>query len=198
MSLSNKSSTHELRGSSRLTFEQFIVKIDDDFHHELINGVHIIAPNPSLYHQRLSLRIGQYLLNYLDKHPSGKVFVELYLRMSPEVQEHAFKPDIVYYSTSDSFNEQPDHVTGVPSLVVEVLSPPESYRRDYIEKKEICEQYGVKEYWVVNPEDYVVDIFSLEQNKYTGRAYKRGEIIISQHPDFQSFELQVNKLFFID
>ena len=173
-------------------------KIDDDFHHELINGVHIIAPNPSPYHQRLSLRIGQYLLNYLDQHPNGKVFVELYLRMSSEDREHAFKPDIVYFSTINSFSEQPDHVIGIPSLVVEVLSPPGSYRRDYIEKKEICERYGVKEYWVVNPEDYVVDIFSLDQEKYTGRAYKKGETITSQHPDFQTFKLSVNKLFFID
>ncbi|GFR35342.1 hypothetical protein TCEA9_11540 [Thermobrachium celere] len=49
---------------------------------------------------------------------------------------------------------------GVPTLVVEVLSPSiSSY--DYIKKMDLYSRFGVKEYWIMSPANKTVEIFSL-------------------------------------
>jgi Uma2 family endonuclease len=50
-------------------------------------------------------------------------------------------------------------------LVVEVLSSG-SASRDHIAKRRIYESAGVREYWLVHPEDRILMIYRLEQEGY--------------------------------
>jgi Uma2 family endonuclease len=38
-------------------------------------------------------------------------------------------------------------------------------------------KYGVKEYWVVNPDIRIIDVYLLEDGKYVSRNFVAGEII---------------------
>ncbi len=49
---------------------------------------------------------------------------------------------------------------GAPDLVVEILSP-STQRHDRLVKLGLYQRAGVREYWVVNPEDQTVQVFTL-------------------------------------
>ncbi len=49
---------------------------------------------------------------------------------------------------------------GTPDLVVEVISPSNSYIDRY-SKKTKYEQFGVKEYWIADPANQTLEIFTL-------------------------------------
>ena len=57
---------------------------------------------------------------------------------------------------------------GAPDLIIEILSPGNP-RRDKMEKFNLYETPGVKEYWIVSPEGRMVEVFVLGPNGTYGR-----------------------------
>ncbi|MBF2034438.1 MAG: Uma2 family endonuclease [Leptolyngbyaceae cyanobacterium T60_A2020_046] len=54
-----------------------------------------------------------------------------------------------------------------PLLVVEVVSPGELQRdRDYIAKRTQYEDIGIPEYWVVDPQEHTVSVFTGQDGRY--------------------------------
>ena len=55
---------------------------------------------------------------------------------------------------------------GAPDLIIEIISAKNS-KHDIKDKFEIYQEHGVKEYWIVNPNDKNVNVFVLdEKGKY--------------------------------
>jgi Uma2 family endonuclease len=54
---------------------------------------------------------------------------------------------------------------GPVDLVAEVISLG-GRTRDRIEKRDLYEQYGIPEYWILDPEAETVEVLSLEQGRY--------------------------------
>ena len=64
---------------------------------------------------------------------------------------------------------------GAPDLVVEILSPGNSHKEVKL-KFELYEEAGVKEYWIVYPEEESLAVFLLNENgKYNGAALYAGK-----------------------
>lgn len=57
---------------------------------------------------------------------------------------------------------------GAPDLIIEILSP-STGKRDKLLKFNNYEKYGVKEYWIVEPDTKLVNVFTLQENKRYGR-----------------------------
>jgi Uma2 family endonuclease len=57
---------------------------------------------------------------------------------------------------------------GAPDLIVEITSP-STARIDKVEKFNLYEKHGVKEYWIVEPEISLVTVFLLQENGRYGR-----------------------------
>lgn len=55
--------------------------------------------------------------------------------------------------------------SGVPKFIVETLSPA-TVLRDKTEKKEIYQNAGVAEYWIISPRERAMEIYYLEDEKY--------------------------------
>jgi Uma2 family endonuclease len=56
-------------------------------------------------------------------------------------------------------------INGPVDLAVEVISLGER-NRDRIEKRDLYEQYGVREYWLIDPEAQTVEVLQLENGRY--------------------------------
>lgn len=86
-----------------------------------------------------------------------------------------FIPDFMV--VCDRSKLRPDGVHGAPDMVVEVLSPSTS-RRDRMYKKDLYEQSGVREYWIVSPAEKMIEQYVLEDN----RLFLRD--VYHQYPDY--------------
>jgi Uma2 family endonuclease len=65
-------------------------------------------------------------------------------------------------------NKLDDHgCIGAPDLVVEILSPGNSKKEMGI-KFDLYEENGVKEYWIVNPTEKTILLYSLQNEKFIG------------------------------
>jgi Uma2 family endonuclease len=76
------------------------------------------------------------------------------------------QPDLIYIKKENLSIFHPEgHIQGVPDLLIEIVSP-SSVPRDTVDKFRIYESYGVNEYWIVFPEQKVIEVFTLEDGKY--------------------------------
>jgi Uma2 family endonuclease len=136
---------------------------------ELWDGEIVMSPSPRPDHQRVVLRLARCLQDHVRAKQLGEVFVSpLDVVLSPR---RVVQPDIIFISQARSGIIQ-DSIRGAPDLVVEVISEG-SWRRDRVEKKDLYEQFGVAEYWVVDLEAKTIEVFALEKAAY--RLHSRAD-----------------------
>lgn len=82
---------------------------------------------------------------------------------------------------------------GSPDLVVELLMP-ETASRDLGPKLAIYEEYGVKEIWIVHPQDFTVAVYLLINRKYKIAALlPKGKIL--QSPTYPDLKVDLDEVF---
>ena len=121
---------------------------------EIIDGQLVMtSPRPTVNHNRICLNIAVLFSNYLrgKKCSPFSDGVDLFLD-----DKNRFVPDFMAVCDPDKI--QHDGVHGAPDLVVEVLSP-STAKNDRGLKKGAYGRCGVKEYWIVSPEDKTVEIY---------------------------------------
>ncbi len=137
---------------------------------ELWDGEIVMAPAPKPDHQEIVLNFATRLKAFVGRKKLGKVFVTpIDVVLS---QRRVVQPDIVFISTAHQTIIR-DHIGGVPDLLVEVISEG-SWRRDRVEKKNLYEQFGVAEYWIIDPESKIIEVFTLDKGTY--RLHARAEL----------------------
>lgn len=135
---------------------------------EIINGVPYLQAAPTWQHQAVLLELARQFANYLqDK--SCRVFTAPFDLRIPEANEkdeettNVVQPDIIIICDNSGLKKTGYY--GVPELIIEVVSP-STGQKDKIEKFNLYEKAGVKEYWIVEPDEKVVMVFTLEEGRY--------------------------------
>lgn len=116
---------------------------------ELINGILYMSPSPFEKHQRIITRLISQIYAYTEKFDLGEVFTapfDVYL----DEHSNAVQPDILFIAKANLSIIQ-GHVHGVPDLIIEILSAGNP-AHDTKRKKELYEKFGVREYWIIDPE----------------------------------------------
>jgi len=154
------------RPAVKLTYDDFLLFPDDGQRHELIDGEHYVTPSPNLRHQRISGQLHLAIGLYLRAHPIGEVF---YAPLDVVVSEFdVVEPDLLYVARERAAEVLiPQHVRGVPDLVVEIASKG-TRKRDETIKRALYDRSGVREYWVVDPEIDVIRVY-----RRTGGDFER-------------------------
>ena len=80
-------------------------------------------------------------------------------------EDNIMQPDVIYISRERLDIIRDGFIFGVPDLLVEILSD-STGRRDKIIKKKQYEHFGVKEYWLADPQYRTVDQFVLREGRY--------------------------------
>ncbi|NJO05702.1 MAG: Uma2 family endonuclease [Chloroflexaceae bacterium] len=116
---------------------------------EWVDGETIIFMPPNIVHQTLTTFLTTFIYLYVDFFKLGKVLaapVEMRL-----VKGHISRePDILFVQHEHLHRFDGLRLEGPADLVVEVVSP-ESVQRDQERKYSEYAQYGVSEYWLVDP-----------------------------------------------
>ena len=135
---------------------------------ELWDGEIIMAAAPRPIHQRIVAHTWRLLDDHVRSQTLGEVLispVDVVFGGSKAVQ-----PDVVFVPTSKAAIIQ-SCIRGVPDLLVEVISEG-TWRRDRVDKKALYEQFGVAEYWIIDPDSRLIEVFALAKGSY--RLHARG------------------------
>ena len=118
---------------------------------QLINDQLIMSPAPLITHADIIMLILRQLDSFVLKNNMGKVFVapvDVYLD-----EKNVYQPDIIFINNERREIIHEDAIYGAPDLVIEVLSPGNK-KYDKGKKKDVYLQSGVKEYWMIEPENF--------------------------------------------
>ncbi len=156
----------------KFTYEDYLLFPEDGKRHELINGEHFMSPAPKTFHQRILGRLFTAFSNFLKKSRLGEVFIaptDVVLSDFDVVE-----PDLVFIASANLHLITENNIQGAPDLVVEVLSP-SSRKTDEMIKRKLYQQYGVQEYWIVDPELQMVKIYRMTEHGYVRTAERSSE-----------------------
>lgn len=174
-----------------ITQKQFTVKDYKNMeegppYFQLINEALIMSPAPKTTHQDILGEIFNQIKNFIIKRAVGKVFIaptDVYFD-----EHNVLQPDIVYISNERKNIIKDDGIHGAPDLIIEILSPSTAYYDTKI-KKRIYQDSGVKEFWIVDPEDNEVRGFENIDGKFQEFYKGYGKFTLKQLTleIFQSF-----------
>jgi Uma2 family endonuclease len=131
---------------------------------EYIDGIVYMSPSPSTKHQRISRKLLIQFDKFLDRMPCEVFHAPFDIELKNENMEGTkiVIPDLCVICDKSGFTEL--RYIGVPSLIVEILSP-SNQSHDLITKLNIYMNAGVKEYWIVNPMLHSVTVYSLNEER---------------------------------
>jgi Uma2 family endonuclease len=145
--------------SSTLTKSEFDLS-------QVLNGVTIMAPCPFGFHQDIVSNLVLLIGSHAKLYKSGKILTSP-LDVIFEEGYNVLQPDLIYIKKENmSIFDSKGYIHGVPDLLIEIVSA-SSVSRDTVEKFKIYEKYGVSEYWIVFPEQKVIEVFVLKDGKYS-------------------------------
>ena len=155
--------TIELRKLTVADFRDKEFDDNDTSWYELINGELVKKSSPTPRHQEVSAELNDLLRTYIKQNKLGRVYyapIDVFLDGYNTVQ-----PDLLLVLANQSAIVTKNGIEGTPSLIIEIISPTSVFR-DRVVKKQVYEQFGVQEYWIVDPLDELVEIYSLDNSRY--------------------------------
>jgi len=173
------------------TYKDYL-ELNDDKRYEVINGRLYEMPAPTPWHQDVLMELAMTMRKFAKKENLGKVIPSpIDVVLSEDV---VLQPDIVFISKERMEIIGEKAIIGSPDLVIEIVSP-NTIRRDTVVKKGIYESFGVKEYWIVYPDERVIEVWVLsESGRYElySFAEKEGKV---KSKVLEGFEVDLKELF---
>lgn len=127
---------------------------DDQTRYEIIDGELLEMPSPTSAHALAIAALVQLLLPILQR-VGGRWLtapLDVFFPGADPVQ-----PDLLVLLPDSRARLVRRGVEGPPDLVIEVLSPA-NRAHDQVRKRELYARSGVREYWIVDPEQRVIEI----------------------------------------
>jgi len=144
---------------ARWTYSEFArLPSEGGERHEVIAGELFVTPAPTLRHQAIVTTLTRLLDGFVEDHGLGHVFTGPVDVLFAEGDY--LEPDLVFVRRGREAVMGDRGIEGPPDLVVEVLSP-STEGRDRGLKLERYGHYGVREYWIVDPERRTVEVWRL-------------------------------------
>ncbi len=130
--------------------------------YELLDGDILMVPAPTTVHQRISRNLEYLLLHIVRKDKLGAVFYSpVDVVFGQATEREVVEPDIIFITRERMGIVSRNEIQGAPDLMVEILSPG-TEERDRGYKKVLYSRYGVREYWIVDPDQAVVEVYRHE------------------------------------
>jgi Uma2 family endonuclease len=166
------------------TYEDYLNWPDEE-RWELIEGIPFdMSPAPSRYHQEISMKLGSRINRYIeDKKGKCKVYAAPFdVRLPEEGMQtendilSVVQPDISVICEPGKLDDR--GCIGAPDFIAEIISP-HTAKKDMKFKLVLYEKHGVPEYWIIYPDEKVIMVYKLNEQKRYDRAevYEIGDTI---------------------
>ena len=156
----------------RMTLKEYEA-LDESVRGELIGGRFYAASSRTTTHQRISGFLSFEIERYVrDNKCECEVFIAPLDVKLFKKEETMVQPDVLVVCDPKKIGEK--YIKGAPDLVIEVVSPANP-GHDYIRKLELYLRAGVREYWIVDPEEKRVVVYipgTGEDRDLSGRIYR--------------------------
>jgi len=165
---------------------------------ELINGeIWDMSPAPTTKHQKISLLITLEIGSFLKGKPCDLFAAPFDVRFVKDKKQQdqdifiTLQPDLSVICDKSKIDEK--GCLGSPDLIVEILSPSTGYK-DETQKLTIYEEYGVREYWIVNPDRKTIQIFLHNGKDFDKPDYYRNNETIKSSV-LKGFQIALKDIF---
>ena len=150
---------------------------------ELIDGqIYDMAP-PSPMHQELVMELSATLRDYIKKNGGPcKVYPAPFAVFLNEDDRNYVEPDISVICDSSKVHNR--GYQGAPDFIIEIVSP-SSQRMDYLTKLFKYRTAGVREYWIANPLQRTVQVYSFEGTEDSTQYSFDDEITVTIYSDLK-------------
>ncbi len=136
---------------------------------ELIKGKVFKMAEPSSGHQKIAGGLTSEIYTFFKNKPCEVYPAPFDVRLPIPKGDKAYtvvQPDLCVICDESKIDKR--GAKGAPDLAIEIVSPGNS-KRDLKDKFEIYQEAGIKEYWIVHPEEKHISIFCLsKEGKYIG------------------------------
>jgi Uma2 family endonuclease len=164
---STETSMSETADRKHWTWEDYLQIPDDGKRYEIVRGELIVSPSARWRHQRIAFVLAHKIELFAGPRHLGEC-----VAASTDVvlaNDSVVQPDVQFISTERLSLVAQGHVAGPPDLAIEVLS--ESSRNyDRVVKRQLYSDYGVLEYWVVDPAGETIAQFVRERGELVDRG----------------------------
>jgi Uma2 family endonuclease len=143
---------------------------------EVIFNELIMSPSPSTLHQLLLSDLHALLYNFLKQDNIGTLILsptDVYL----ENHDSVIQPDLAVILNAGADKIKNDGIYGAPDLVIEILSTNRAY--DTQRKRNLYEKAGVREYFMIDPENKLTTLLKLNPAGVYEQAYEESGVLAS-------------------
>jgi len=152
-------------------------ELDEGERFELLNGEAYAMSAPNTKHQIIHAELfGQFFI-FLKGKPCKVISAPFDVRLfykENESDDTVVQPDIVVIC--DKTKLGPEGCRGAPDLVIEILSPSNT-AIEMQQKLELYREAGVKEYWVIDPENNALTVHLLQSDIIYTKNYKAKDTV---------------------
>lgn len=179
-----------LKGQTENITLEYYENIPDEKKTEVFDGIAYDMASPSQVHQIISMELSTIINTYIKNNKgSCKVFHAPFDVKLSDNPLTIVQPDIMVVCDKNKLDTK--RCNGAPDFIIEIVSPGNP-SDDYIRKLYYYKNYGVREYWIVDPERKTVTVNYFENNivsvVYTFMATIKVNIFDGLYIDFTEIE----------
>jgi Uma2 family endonuclease len=143
---------------------------------EVILNELIMSPSPSRDHQLVLIKLTTLLFQFLNDKQTGTLLTapfDVYF----EQEQSIVQPDLFVVLNEDQNIIKKNGVYGVPTLIIEIISTNRAY--DTQRKRTLYEKAGVKEYFMIDPENKKTTLLTLNGSGAYEQTYEETGVLKS-------------------
>jgi Uma2 family endonuclease len=151
------------QGKIVLTYDDYRLLPADRNRYEILDGELSVTPAPTTRHQMVLGNLHRILANHILANQLGRLFIaptDLILASTTVVQ-----PDLAFLANDRLHLITERAIEGPPTLIIEILSPTTS-STDRLTKGQLYARYQVLHYWLVDPNQRILEAYELARDHY--------------------------------
>ena len=147
--------------------------------YQLLYGEVFMMASPSVAHQAILMELSRQFSNCLIGKPCRVFAAPLDVRLFPEddnSDDTVVQPDLLVVCDRGKLSK--GSVNGPPDIVIEVISPSTS-NKEFLLKFRAYLDAEVREYWIIEPEQRLVQVHVSENGHFVGSSYRENDSVPS-------------------